>query len=402
MPNRSVQTYAAAMTGLETIPRSDDRPGIALGDVALGLGLAAFSVVGTYFASQQGQPIRRPFDVGAVVLVAIASLALIGRRRWPLGVMAIVFATTFFYLLIGYHDGPIWIPLVIAYFNAASRGGRRVIVGGTALVGFLLFPWMDFLFRDGPAPTAASLAALAAWLLVIFGAAEIVRIRRERVAEAARMHREEALRRAGEERLRIARELHDALGHHLSLISVQSGVALHVNEELPEQARASLTAIRDASKEALTELRSVLEILRQNGETAPRAPGLTLARLDDLVDQSEKAGLRVRTETQGEVRALPFGVDAAAFRVVQESLTNVTRHAGRASATVRIVYGDDDVTVEIEDDGRGSPSEPSAGSGTGIAGMRERIATLGGDLEAGPRPEGGFRVSARIPLGAGP
>jgi signal transduction histidine kinase len=389
------------MSALGTTGVQEAQPPIALGDVALGVGLAAFSVVGTYFASQQGQPIRRPFDAGAAVLVSIASLALIGRRRWPLGVMAVVFATTFVYLLIGYHDGPIWIPLVISYFSAASRAGHRLIVAGTALVGFLLFPWIDDLVRGGPAPTAASLAALAAWLLVIFGAAEIVRIRRERVAEAARMQHEEALRRAGEERLRIARELHDALGHHLSLISVQSGVALHLNEELPEQANASLTAIRDASKEALTELRSVLEILRQNGEAAPRSPGLTLARLDDLVDQSEKAGLRVRTETEGEVRPLPFGVDAAAFRVVQEALTNVTRHAGRASATVRVVYGDDDVTVQIDDDGRGSSAGASVGGGTGIAGMRERVSALGGELEAGPRPDGGFRVSVRLPLEVG-
>ncbi|MGH2680225.1 MAG: histidine kinase [Actinomycetota bacterium] len=372
-----------------------------LPDAVLAVGLAVFSVIGTYFASQQAHPIRRPFDAGAAILVVISSLALVARRRRPLLVVAVVFTATLTYFLIGYEDGPVWIPLVIAYFTAAVRA-HRLAVGITAVTGFALFPWLDFLVRDGPAPSAVSLLALAAWLLVLFGTAEIVRIRRERVAEAVRMEEEEALRRAGEERLRIARELHDALGHQLSLISIQSGVALHLNEALPEQARTSLTAIKEASKEALTELRSVLHILRQEGEMAPRFPGSTLARVDDLVEQAAKAGLDVRTESEGEGRPLPFGVEAAAFRIVQEALTNVTRHAGRATATVRVTYGDRDLVVQVDDDGRGSAPSDTSGSGTGIVGMRERVTTLGGELEAGPRPEGGFRVRARLPVDGAP
>ena len=217
------------------------------------------------------------------------------------------------------------------------------------------------------------------------------------------MEEEESLRRAGEERLRIARELHDALGHHLSLISVQAGVALHVNEALPEQARTSLAAIRDASKEALTELRSVLDILRQRGEAAPRFPGSTLARIEDLAAQASAAGLEVSTVVVGEARPLPYGIEAAAFRIVQEALTNVTRHAGRATATVRVAYGDRDLTVLVEDDGRGAAVGASPhGSGKGIVGMRERVGALGGELEAGPRAEGGFRVRAVLPLEAAP
>jgi signal transduction histidine kinase len=218
------------------------------------------------------------------------------------------------------------------------------------------------------------------------------------VAEAARMREEEALRRASEERLRIARELHDALGHHLSLISVQSGVALHLNEALPEQARTSLTAIKQASKEALSELRSVLDILRQEGEAAPRFPASTLDRLDDLVAQASKAGLDVRAETEGAARPVPFGIEAAAFRIVQEALTNVTKHAGGATVTVLVAYGDRDLTAQVDDDGRGPTSGGATGSGSGIVGMHERVAALGGELEAGPRPEGGFRVRARLPL----
>jgi signal transduction histidine kinase len=246
----------------------------------------------------------------------------------------------------------------------------------------------------------SALAGLAAWLLVLFGIGEWVRIRRERAAEAVRMREGEARRRASEERLRIAQELHDALGHHLSLINVQAGVALHVNEELPHEVRGALSAIKDASKEGLSELRSVLEILRQDGERAPRSPTSTLDRVEDLIGQARAAGLQVALSIDGTSRPLPFGVDVAAFRIVQEALTNVARHAGRAAATVRIEYGDRDLVVEVDDDGRGTTAINGDGGGKGILGMRERAAALGGELDAGPRPEGGYRVRARLPLEA--
>jgi signal transduction histidine kinase len=365
-------------------------------DGVLAAGLAAVITVGTYFASQH-QPTRRPFDPGTIALIIIAAAALALRRSHPVAVLVAVFGSTLTYFVLGYANGPIWLTLVVAYFTAAVRG-HRIAAVVAALAGFGLFPWLDYLLRNRPVPSLTGIAGLAAWLLVLLGAAEAVRIRRERAAEAARIQEEEALRRASEERLRIARELHDALGHHLSLISVQSGVALHLNEQLPEQARSSLSAIKQASKEALAELRSVLDILRQEGEPAPRVPTLTLARLDELVSQAAAAGLEVRTEVEGDVRPLPFGVDVAAFRIVQEALTNVTRHAGPATATVRVSYGERDLTVEVDDDGRGHPAASRDGGGKGIVGMRERVATLGGDLQAGPRPGGGFRVLARLPL----
>jgi signal transduction histidine kinase len=365
-------------------------------DGALAAGLAAFLTLGTYFASQD-QPARRAFDVGTIALIVVAAGALAARRRYPVAVMAVVFGATLVYFLLGYANGPIWLTLIVSYVTAVLRG-HRLAAAITAVVGFIIFPWLDYLVRDGRAPSLTALAGLAAWLLVLLGGAEIVRIRRERVAEAARIHEEEALRRASEERLRIARELHDALGHHLSLINVQSGVALHLNEELPEQARSSLFAIKQASKEALSELRSVLDILRQDDERAPRSPTSTLARLEELVSQAAAAGLEVRTETDGDVRPLPFGVDVAAFRIVQEALTNVTRHAVEATATVRVSYGDRDLTVQIDDDGRGPSPPGTVGTGNGIVGMRERVGALGGELEAGPRPGGGFRVRAHLPL----
>jgi signal transduction histidine kinase len=365
-------------------------------DGALSLGVAVFITIGTYFASQ-GQPDRRPFDAGGVAILLVSAGALTARRRHPVATLAVVFVATFAYLGLGYAQGPVWLPLIIAYFSAVIRG-KGIIAAGFAVVGFLLFPWIDRLLRDRPGPSLGGLVALAAWLLVLLGAAEFIRIRRERAAEALRVHEEEAKARATEERLRIARELHDALGHHLSLISVQAGVALHVNEELPEPVRASLTAIKQSSGEALTELRSVLEILRQEGERAPRSPASSLDRIDDLVSQAAAAGIDVHTETEGDVHPLPFGVDVAVYRIVQEALTNVARHAGQASATVRLDYGDDELTVEVEDDGNGASATSTHGSGKGVVGMRERAAALGGELEAGPKPEGGFRVRARLPL----
>lgn len=365
-------------------------------DGALAAGLAAFVGVGTFFASQR-QPTRRPLDVWVVALIALAGGALVARRRHPVAVLEVVFGLTLVYFVLGYANGPIWLILIVAYFTAVVRG-HRLAAAITAVAGVGIFPWLDYLLRDRPGPSFVGIAALGAWLLVLLGSAEAVRVRRERAAEAARIKEEEALRRASEERLRIARELHDALGHHLSLINVQAGVALHVNEGLPEQARSSLSAIKQASKEGLAELRSVLEILRQEGERAPRSPTSTLARLDDLVAQAAAAGLEVRMETDGDVRPLPFGVDVAAFRIVQEALTNVTRHAGPATATVRVAYGEGDLTIQVDDDGRGPETPVTPGTGKGILGMRERVAALGGDLEAGARPGGGFRVRAHLPL----
>jgi signal transduction histidine kinase len=311
-----------------------------------------------------------------------------------------VFGLHLAYLAIGYAEGPIWLTLIIAYFTAVVRGHRLAGLA-TAIAVFGTFLLIHPLLGKGPEPSAEGLAAVAAWPLVIFGAAEAVRIRRVRAAEAARIREEEALRRASDERLRIARELHDSLGHCLSMISVQSGVALNLHRDLPDEVRDSLAAVRQASKEGLRELRSVLGILRQDGEPVSHAPVPALARLDDLLSQAAAVGLDVKAETRGMVRALPFAVDQAAFRIVQEALTNVTRHAGAAaSATVHVCYGEHDLTVQVDDDGHESVGQPPR-PGRGITGMRERAAAFGGELRAGPRPGDGFQVTATLPLDGG-
>jgi signal transduction histidine kinase len=388
---RSVVTPQASASG-----SSESPPNIGVLDVLLGVGLGAFVSLVT-FGISQGQTARRPFDVLALALVLVAAGALIWRRRRPVLVATVVFGALVTYFAFGYPHGPVWLILIVAYLTAIIRG-YRLAAAALALAGFLVFPWLDFVLRDGDAPSFVSMAALAAWLIVLLGVGEAFRIRRVRAEEAIRIREEETRRRASEERLRIARELHDALGHHLSLINVQAGVALHVDEGLSEQTRGSLSAIKDASKEALTELRSVLDILRQQGERAPRSPTSTLTRLDDLVAQASAAGLDVRTETDGDPRPLPFGVDVAAYRIVQEALTNVAKHAGPTAAKVRVAYGDRDLTVQVDDEGAGVATDAPPGNGSGIRGMRERVAALGGELEAGPRPGGGFRVSARLPL----
>lgn len=223
-----------------------------------------------------------------------------------------------------------------------------------------------------------------------------LRATEQRAVEAERTREEEARRRASEERLRIARELHDVLAHNISLINVQSGVALHLIDERPEQARTALVAIKQASKDALREVRSTLGALREVDEEPPRSPTPSLARLDDLAARVAVAGLEVRTRVAGEARPLPAGVDLAAFRIVQEALTNVARHAGPATATVQVTYGERDLTVQVDDDGGGAPGEAAPG-GSGILGMRERAAALGGELEAGDGEEAVRLASALVP-----
>lgn len=357
-------------------------------------------VVGTYFASRH-QHGRAAFDALAVVLLAVGPVSLLARRRAPVAVLWVVFGSTLVYALLDYPRGPIFIALIVAFFNAVMSGHRRA-AWATLLPGYIGFLWVTYLVGADARPGWAASFGLAAWLLVLGTVSETVRTRRERAMEMWRTRAEESRRRASEERLRIAQELHDVLAHNISLINVQAGVALHLMDEQPEQARSSLTAIKQASKDALGELRSVLDVLRHGDEEAPRAPSPTLARLDELVSRSEAAGLPVQTTVEGSPRPLPPGVDLAGYRIVQEALTNIARHAGPASATVRVTYGDDEITVEIDDDGRGrsgpGPAASSPSGGNGIPGMRERAAVLGGELDAGPRPGGGFRVRARLPL----
>ena len=190
------------------------------------------------------------------------------------------------------------------------------------------------------------------------------------------------------------------LAHNISLINVQASVALRVNQQLPEQARTALTAIKEASREGLGELRTVIDVLRQTDDpaAAPGWPAPGLARVQELVEGAKLAGLDAALQVEGEPFPLPAAVDLAAYRIAQEALTNVIRHAHATAVRVHVVYGADELLIRVEDDGGGQPTEAEETWGNGLSGMRERAAALGGKLEAGPRPDGGFEVSARFPL----
>jgi signal transduction histidine kinase len=366
-------------------------------------------------AAARNQPDRQPLDLLAYLLLAAGPAALIFRWRWPAGVLAAVMASNVVYFALGYPYGPAWLALIVAFWTAVTGGSRRAawIIAFVGLAAY--FTLAAALDRVGPA-TAASIAAHLGWLLVVLAIAEVATASRQRRQEAERTRAEEARRRAGEERMRIARELHDVLAHNISLINVQAGVALHLMDEQPGQSRSALQAIKQASNDALGELRSVLDVLRQGEERPPRAPASGLAHLGGLVDRASAGGVEVRNRVEGTPRPLPAGVDLAAYRIVQEALTNVTRHAGPATATVLVGYRPNQLVIEVTDDGRGPapddngmesalgrrPAGPDqrSRSGNGIRGMRERAAALGGTLEAGPRPGGGFRVRASLPLDA--
>jgi len=380
----------------ETPWRSHHGPSLLARPLLLPPVVGVIQVMGTYFAGEK-QPEARDFDVVAALLLVAGPGALVFRRRFPALVLGLVLAATLGYDLTDYPRGPIFLGLIVAFVTAVMAG-RRAAAVASIVVGYFSFLWLGYLIGTEDAPGWEQALALGAWLLVLLTVAEIARGRREQAIEAARTRAEEVRRRASEERLRISRELHDVLAHNISLISVQAGVALHLMDEQPEQARTALTAIKQASNEALGELRSVLDVLRQGNERPPRSPTSGLADLDALISKTEATGLTVTMQVEGTPRPLPAGIDLAAFRIVQESLTNVTRHAGGTRAAVRIEYGPGDITVQVDDDGRGVSSRSGPGSGSGIVGMHERAAAVGGSLEAGPKEGGGFRVRARLPL----
>jgi signal transduction histidine kinase len=394
--------------------------------------LAVFQVVGSLGAQRDGprgdgsdppwghgdgggSAGRTDLDALGIGLLLAGPALLLLRRRHPVFTVSAIAAVTALYFLRAYTYGPAPLALVVAMMAAVVAGHRLLVWSGTG-IGLAAFFTLTSLIgvpaaergQDGPfpveEPTLGASSFVVGWALVVLVSAELIRMRGQRAAETARTRAEEERRQASEERLRMARELHDVLAHNISMINVQAGVALHLMDDDPEQARTALAAIKEASKEALGEMRGVIGALRAQGETAPRAPTAGLDRLDDLLARARSAGLEVEVEVTGDRRPLHAGTDLAAFRIVQESLTNVTRHAGPGPVTarVRIAYGEHEIVVEVEDDGRGASLLDDRPAGSGIRGMRERAAALGGAFDAGPRADGGFRVRARLPLDGEP
>jgi signal transduction histidine kinase len=377
-------------------------------DTGLGAALVAgiFQVVGANNLAGDGE-VLRAMTPPVYALVLAGPVALRWRRRFPVAVFVIAAAASIGFATFAEPQWTYAVAPAIALFGLAKQGRfwAAVIGAAAAYAAYLLVCWI-FAARLG-VPVAARpdlragilLASLLA-LLIFLGSAAKVRSAHlaEMIkvgAERARAQEEQERRQASEERLRIARELHDVLGHHLSLINVQAGVGLHLMDNRPEQAREALSAIKTASAEALREVRAVLGVLRTEDEAAPRQPALGLSRLDDL---TADAGLPVTTKVTGAERELPPEVDRAAYRIVQEALTNVRRHAGpAASASITADYLPAALHLAIRNEGLAVDQIRDQGAaGSGIAGMRARTESLGGTLEAGP-VDGGFLVSVLLP-----
>jgi signal transduction histidine kinase len=359
-------------------------------------------------ASGSGPADTAPDALGYGLALSMAA-ALLVRRRWPLAVLLWMFPTWFVYHVNGYVDGApgpaVWVAL---YSGAAAERRRGVFLAAAALLVCDAFGRME---ADGAglldtAMDSSTVIWIAALLL-----GDAVRSRRRWLAEThARLRQaeadqeREAERRVADERLRIARELHDVLAHTIGVVTVQSGVAADTLERRPAAARSALAAIRTASREAMDELRATIGVLRRpeaegtpDGGTPP-APAPGLGQLDDLVGTAAGAGLRVELAVDGEPRPLPAAVGLTAYRIVQEALANVARHARAAIVVVSVCYEPDAVRIEVSDDGRGPTRPPADGQvGYGLLGMRERAEAVGGWLEAGPGPDGGFRVRACLP-----
>jgi signal transduction histidine kinase len=363
-------------------------------------------LVGSAGAGRHQPSGRVPLDAAGYLLLLAGPGLLVLRQRWPVPVVVGTAAVTLVYLGAGYPYGPFFASFVVAYCVAVRRGHRRAAVlsllalyGGHLLLAFAVpHHWLRGAGRAVGAWPEFGLGMLA---LLLAAVAELLRIRHEQFAARHAAQQVAAQRRADEERLRMARELHDILAHSISLIHVQAGVALELIDDQPEQARAALVTIKAASKEALGEVRQVLGTLRGPGDAAPRRPAPGLDRLPELTEQAAHAGLTVTVRTAGGARELPAGVGLAAFRIVQEALTNVIRHSAARRAEVLLDWTEPDrLSVRVQDPGPAAAPEAGepAGGGNGLAGMRERAAALGGTLTAGPHGSG-FRVLAVLPTG---
>jgi len=366
-------------------------------------------VLAIQLAGSAGPRHRTRFDLhwvplnwfGYLLLVAGPAVLLL-RTVYPYAVLLTVLAITVVYQAAGFGYGPIFVSLIVAFLTAAAVGSRWPTYP-LPVLGWVAVVWLVPLIRNQDPPPAVVSTGIAAWLLVLVAAAEGIRqrravidARRQRKAAMAREARSEQERRATQARLSIARELHDVLAHSLSMINVQSSVALELLDAHPERAGPALAAIKDASRQAISDVYSLVTALRaENGQPTAPAPGI--ADLDGLVGTARATGLAVTTTVHGEPRTLPAVIDVAAARIVQESLTNVVRHSTAENAEVTVTYGPDQLSVAVDNDGRPLNASPPSG-GSGITGMRERARALGGELVVRRQPGGGFSVRATLPL----
>lgn len=372
-------------------------------DVAVAVAMTVAVCVAIAVASE---PHSRAPDVFAYLLGVAMGGAVVVRRRYPLAVLLAVAVLLLAYYAARYPGIQPVVPLSVPLYTAAVRGRLWWCAGVTAfyvaagafVVGVRLHEIAGLL---------TLIPEDAALLVVVILLGEVVRSRRVRLAEAAdrlaeveAQREREAARRVAEERLHIAREVHDIVGHSVSAIAVHAGLAADVLDDHPDRARESLHVVRAAARDAMAELKATVSLLRAEAPEEPPAPRHGLGELDALAALVRRPGLDVRARVLGRPRPLPGVVDLSAYRVVQESLTNVVRHAGARHAEVTVRYGPDELLVEVADDGHG-PDGASAAPGHGIAGMAERVTALGGTFRTGASELGGFLVRASMPLEGG-
>ena len=354
-------------------------------------------------AATPAEQFRSP-DATAYLLIALGAAPYAARRRWPFAVLVLASIPVVALLALGYSSSVIGAALFLAAYTVAAYSDRHV----TSLAVAYAVIVMVVVIVVAP-PNAMGVGAVVTNAALFTGAFALGRsahVRRENVvlleeraqlAEQARA--DEARHAVADERLRIAQELHDVLGHSLGVIALQAGVGAHVIDVDPAEAKASLEAISRTSRSSLAEVRRILGALRTDADTGPRGyhPPPGLDALDTLATELTEAGLPVRVHVLGVPHEVPAALDLTGYRVAQEALTNVVRHAGPAQAEVTVRYEDRQVTVQVDDDGRGTTAQGSSAGGHGQLGMRERVAVWGGTLHTGPRPEGGYRVIATLP-----
>lgn len=359
-------------------------------DWVIAVGVATTLLV----AGLSGQHPSTGLDPLGHALLTAGGLALAARARAPVAVLAVTGLSALGYQAIGF-DVPAVAYLFAVY--AAVRAGHRVIAVAGSVVMLSALPLALLAsphdWSVGEAFTQSRDVLQIAWLIAAGAAGEALRQAERRADEAERTREETARRRADEERLHIARELHDSLTHQISVIKVQAEVAVHLAEKRGEQVPEALLAIREAGREATRELRATLEALRDDDKNPPRG----LDHVPELVHRARTTGLDATLTIEGQRHDVPAAVERTAYRIVQESLTNIARHASAATASVRIDYRPDALAIRVDDDGKATPDTAPV-PGVGLLGMRERVTALGGRLRAEPRGEGGFSVQAELPV----
>ncbi|MHB9755484.1 sensor histidine kinase [Streptomyces sp. BYX5S] len=363
-------------------------PGVR--DAVIAVGVAAMLLA----AALSGDRAATGVELLGYALLLTGGLALFARRRAPVAVLAVTGVCA-----VGHQATGVDVPVVAYLFAvyAAVREGHRLVTAVASVAVMAALP-LAYLVSPhggsvGEAFTHSRGALELGWLVAAAAAGEALRQAERRADEAERTREETALRRADEERLRIARELHDSLTHQISIVKLQAEVAVHVALKHGEQPPEALLAIQEAGREASRELRATLEALRDDDTRPPH----TLDDLPELVKRAGTGGLETRLTVEGGPREIPAAVQRTAYRIVQESLTNVARHAAARTAEVAVDHRPDSLVLRVVDDGRASPDAAPL-PGIGLLGMRERVTALGGTLRAGPRAGGGFEVLAELPV----